>query len=176
MKKILLASVFAVVGSVNVHAADFGGAYIGGDIGYSKKNIGDGSAKGFTGGALAGYGTEVDKWYIGGEIGGGLTNVKGDLADGKIEKKNYYTGAARLGYKAKDKVMAYGLVGVEGAQFAVDSSKYRDWGYRYGLGVETFVQDNITVRGQLDYVDWQGKNDLPKKGEWRSTVGVAYHF
>ena len=176
MKKILLASVFAVVGAMSVHAADFGGAYVGGDIGYSTSDIGTDDAKGVTGGLTAGYGVEMGKWYIGGEIGGGFTGVKGDLATGELEKKNYYNGQARLGYKATDKVLAYGVLGLEGAEFKANGASDRDWGYKYGIGVETFVKDNVTVRGQVDYIDWQGDNGLPGEGEWRTSVGVAYHF
>jgi opacity protein-like surface antigen len=168
MKKLLLASVFAVVGAMNVHAADFGGAYVGGDIGYSKSD----DVKGFDGGITAGYGVEMGKWYIGGELGGGLSKADGN----DIEKKYYYTGAARLGYKATDKVLAYGVLGLEGAKFDNGPSSARDWGYRYGVGVETFVKDNVTVRGQVDYVDWQGEKGLPGDGEWRTSLGVAYHF
>lgn len=168
MKKLLLASVFAVVGAMNVHAADFGGAYVGGDIGYSKAD----ETKGVDGGLNVGYGVEMGKWYIGGELGGGISSADGD----GIEKKYTYGGAARLGYKATDKVLAYGVLGLEGAEFDTGAGSERDWGYRYGVGVETFVKDNVTVRGQVDYVDWQGEKGLPGEGEWRTSVGVAYHF
>lgn len=176
MKKILLASVFAVLGVSSAHSADFGGAYVGGDVGYSRSDITTDTAKGFVGGLNAGYGVELGQWYIGGEIGGGFSGVKGDLATGELEKKNYYNGQARLGYKATDKILAYGVLGLEGAEFEANGASERDWGYKYGIGVETFVKDNVTVRGQVDYVDWQGKHGLPGEGEWRSTVGVAYHF
>ncbi|MDW9478730.1 outer membrane beta-barrel protein [Sinorhizobium meliloti] len=167
MKKLLLASVFAAI-AANVHAADFGGVYVGGDIGYSKAD----DTKGFDGGINAGYGVEMGKWYIGGELGGGISTADGD----DLEKKYYYTGAARLGYKATDKVLTYGVLGLEGAEFDKGASSERDWGYRYGIGVETFVRDNVTVRGQVDYIDWQGENGLSGDGELRTSLGVAYHF
>jgi len=176
MKKLILASVFAVIGATAAGAADFGGAYVGGDLGYSTSDIGTDDAKGVTGGVKAGYGVEMDKWYIGGEIGGGFTGIEGDLATGSLEKKNYYNGAARLGYKATDKILAYGVVGLEGAEFDNGAESGRDWGFLYGVGVETFVKDNITVRGQVDYIDWQGEDGLPGEAEWRTSVGVNYHF
>lgn len=168
MKKFLLASAFAVLGAVSAQAADFGGAYVGGDIGYSKAD----ETKGIDGGLNVGYGVEMGKWYIGGELGGGVSSADGN----GIEKKYSYTGAARLGYKAHDKVLAYGVLGLEGAEFDTAVGGERDWGYRYGAGVETFVKDNVTVRAQVDYVDWQGENGLPGDGEWRTSVGVGYHF
>jgi opacity protein-like surface antigen len=118
----------------------------------------------------------MDKWYLGGEIGGGFTGVKGSLATGELEKKNYYNGQARIGYKATDSLMAYGVIGLEGAEFDANGQSERDWAYKYGVGVETFVKDNISIRGQVDYVDWQGDNGLPGEPEWRTTLGAAYHF
>jgi opacity protein-like surface antigen len=176
MKKYLLAAVFAAMGAVGAHAADFGGAYVGGDVDYSRAD----DAKGFGGGLNAGYGVELGKWYIGGEVDGGIGKVDGDNAYGDVKKKNYYGAVGRFGYKATDTVLAYGLVGLEGGKFeaATASGKVsdNDWGYRLGVGVETFVKDNVTLRGEVNYVDWQGENGLPGGDEWRTSVGVGYHF
>jgi opacity protein-like surface antigen len=177
MKKLILASVFAAIGAFNAHAADFGGAYVGGDVSYSRSKIDGGDdAKGVSGGLNAGYGVLYGQWYIGGEIGGGFSGVEGDAASGSVQKKDYYTGVARLGYKAMDGVLAYGLVGLEGGSFDSSGKTRSDWGMRYGLGVETFVKDNISIKGQVDYVDWQGKHGNPGQGEWRVGTGVNYHF
>jgi outer membrane immunogenic protein len=177
MKKVLLASVFAAVSAVSSHAADFGGAYVGADVDYSKSSLSVEDASGISGGLNAGYGVELGgKWYLGGEIGGGISGVEGETAKGSIEKSYSYGASARLGYKVTDGILAYGIVGLEGGEFEHAGAKDRDWGVKYGLGAEAFVRENVTVRGEVDYVDWQGDNGLPGKGEWRSSLGVAYHF
>jgi opacity protein-like surface antigen len=90
--------------------------------------------------------------------------------------------AARAGYEVMDGVLGYGLIGVEGSRVKVNvpvlglSETVADYGIRYGVGVESFVNKNWTVRSEVSLIDWKGKSDLPKSEEIRATVGVGYHF
>ena len=168
------AAICAALSTSIAHAADFGGAYIGGDLSYSSTNFGIGNSEGFSGGAVIGAGQQKGKWYMGGEIGAGLTNLKDDATN--IDQKNYYTGAVRLGYTPNNKAMVYGLAGIQGAQFDTPVGTKSDYGYRFGLGVETFVKKNISLRNEVNYVDWQGQNGLSNKSEWKTSIGMAYRF
>lgn len=176
LNSVLMAGVMALASVGFAHAADFGGAYVGAKTGYSTTKMSNSDGHGWSGGIVTGYGITDGPWYFGGEIEGGLSHVSGVDKSASVAKKGYYTGAGRIGYKATDSVMAYGLLGLEGAQFDVAGASKTDWAYRYGVGVEGFVASNVSLRGEVNYVDWKGTHGLPGKGEWRTGVGASYHF
>lgn len=171
MKSILLASAALALASA-AHAGDFGGAYVGAEAAYARVD-GSGDQTGFQGGAVLGYGVTKGKWYIGGEIGGGIGKYDDDAG---AEKTYNYGAAARVGYAPSDKAMAYGLIGVEGAEFDAVGGEETDWGIKYGIGIEKFLKGNISIKGEIDYVDWQGENGLPGEGEYAFKTGLNYRF
>jgi Opacity protein and related surface antigens len=188
MKKYFLASVALALslGVANAGEAKFDGAYGGIQGNYSNGEIGESGlsvdADGFGGGVFGGYGKTFGNWYVGGELSADYAKTEGSVAgiDLDIEKKYSVGAAARVGYLITPKVMAYGVAGVERAKFktsisdGVDSLKGSATvnGARFGVGAETFVTDIMSLRTEVDYINWNG-GDLD---EWRAKVGVAYHF
>lgn len=121
------------------------------------------AGQGFTGGLLAGYGHQVNNFYIGGEA-----EFEPSTADWNIErspvgriysvKKVGSIGAGlRLGYIVNDSVLIYGRAGVVRSRFnskyqfsgvSVDQDDDLD-GVRFGGGVEFAVGKKTNIR--FDY-------------------------
>jgi Opacity protein and related surface antigens len=178
MKKYFLASVALALslGVANAGDAKFDGAYVGGQASYSKLDGGGIDIDGFGGGAFGGYGKTFGNWYVGGELSVDYSKVDGSSDGVKLEKKYSYGAAARAGYLVTPSVLAYGVVGVERGKFEVkaggDKASDDLNAVRVGLGAETFVKDNISIRSEVNYLNWEGGDGK----EWRANVGVAYHF
>lgn len=168
------AALCAVLFSGSAIAGDFGGAYVGGDISFSKADFGASDDDGFAGGIFIGTGKQYGKWYVGGEIGAGLSSVDDNAAG--IEQKNYYDATMRVGYVPNEKVMGYGLVGLQGGQFKTAAGTDSDYGFTFGAGVETFVKQNISLRTEIKYTDWQGENGLSNDSELKTTAKLAYRW
>lgn len=182
MKKYLLATVALALSMGMAHAGEskFDGLYGGVQGSYSRGDNTDIDIDGFGGGAFGGYGKTFGNWYVGGELSVDYNKVDGKDSGIDAEKKLSYGAAARAGYLFTPKVLGYGVLGWEQAKFefsnGTDSLSKKINGVRVGLGVETFVKENITLRTEVNYIDWQGKNDLGDGGEVRANVGLAYHF
>jgi outer membrane immunogenic protein len=182
MKKYLLASVALALSLGVAHAGDskFDGVYGGVDATYGSGKSTDVDVDGFGGGAFGGYGKTFGNWYVGGELNADFSKADGKEGGVSVEKKYSYGVAARAGYLLNDKILGYGVVGWERGKFeakdATDKVSEELNGIRVGLGVETFVQKNISLRGELNYVDWKGKDGFGNGHEYRANVGVAYHF
>lgn len=178
MKKYFLASVALALSMGVAHAgeAKFDGAYTGVQGSYSKLDAGEFDLDGFSGGAFAGYGKSFGNWYVGGELSADYSKVEGSANKVDVEKKYSYGAAARLGYLVTPNVLAYGVGGVERGRFEAKAAgdKISDdvTGLRLGIGAETFVSEKVSVRTEVNYVNWE--DDLGD--EWRANVGVAYHF
>lgn len=178
MKKYFLASVALALSMGVAHAGDakFDGAYAGVQGSYSKLDGGDIDLDGFSGGAFGGYGKSFGNWYVGGELSADYNKVDGSSNGVDIEKKYSYGAAARLGYLVTPNVLGYGVAGVERGKFEAKAvgGKISDdvTGLRLGVGAETFVRDNVSVRTEVNYVNWA--DDVGD--EWRANLGIAYHF
>lgn len=182
MKKYFLASVALALSLGVAHAgeANFDGAYGGVQGAYSRLDGGDVDLDGFGGGAFGGYGKTFGNWYVGGELSVDYNKVDGSKNGVDLEKKYSYGVAARAGYLVAPKVLGYGVVGWERGKFEAKAAGAKESeelnGLRVGIGAETFVKDNVSVRTEVNYVDWKGKGGADDGKEWRANVGVAYHF
>lgn len=183
MKKLFILSVAALgltMGVANAADKKFDGFYLGGGASYSKAEIEGLKDKPFGAYVLGGYGQQFGKWYLGGEINGGYAKTEFSDSNGSYERNLTYGIAARAGYEVMPGILGYGLVGLEGStgklKSALGSDDVTDYGIRYGLGAEAFVTKNLTVRSEVSFIDWKGKDELPKSDEVRATVGVGYHF
>lgn len=183
MKKMFILAVAALgltMGVANAADKKFDGFYLGGGASYSKLEADNLEDKPFGGYVLGGYGKQFGKWYLGGEINGGYSNGKISEGGASLERDVTFGVAARAGYEVMDGIMGYGLVGIEGANSKLKgpgvSEDVIDYGLRYGVGVEAFVKKNWTVRSEVSFIDWKGRDALPKSEEVRATVGVGYHF
>jgi opacity protein-like surface antigen len=183
MKKLLVISVAAVALSAGFASAaekKFEGFYLGGSGSYSKAEAESFDDKPIGAFVLGGYGKQFGKWYVGGEISGGYAKTELGDATASVERDLTYGVAARAGYEVMPGILGYGLVGVEGASTKVKvagtSDDVMDYGLRYGIGAEAFVAKNWTIRSEVSYIDWKGKDQAPSSEEIRATIGVGYHF
>lgn len=178
MKKYVLASVALALsmGVANADDSKFDGAYAGVQGSYSKLDGGDVDLDGFAGGAFGGYGKSFGNWYVGGELSADYSKVDGSTSGVDVEKKYGYGAAVRAGYLVTPNILGYGVAGWERGKFEANAggAKVSDDlnGLRVGIGAETFVHDKVSLRTEVNYVNWEeGAGD-----EWRANVGVAYHF
>ncbi len=122
------------------------------------------TARGWLGGATAGYNYQMGRFVLGVEGDFDWANVKHDepLFAGTITLKNDYfiTAAARLGY-AFDRTLLYGKVGAawtrdkydgnDGAGGTVTGSSNRS-GWMLGAGVEYAIWNNLSAKLEYDYL------------------------
>lgn len=169
--------------------ADFGGAYIGGQIGYGDANTkelqSDQStndsfyygrpAHGMNGGIYGGYGVMLSRFYVGGELEASLANYEMEekVADGTSagwKMKNTYGAAARFGYRIADRAMIYTKVGVvrSGVEYhatGVSDSDDTLTGVRGGMGLEFAATDNLMVRGEYTHTSYGSMHYSDADGE-----------
>lgn len=194
MKKIVLAAFALALSMGAAHAADAkfdgfygglkgtysnGGVDLGGDAGVGTSLDIDG----FGGGAFAGYGKTFGNWYVGGELSADYAKLSGEIAgsDADVTKSHSFGAAVRAGYLVSPNVLGYGLVGVERGKFKANIDGLGEdsanlIGFRAGIGAETFMTKNVSLRTEVSYVNWGGKGDVDGIDELRADVGVAYHF
>ncbi|WP_181703255.1 outer membrane protein [Chthonobacter albigriseus] len=172
-------------------AFDWTGTYIGADAGYV---FGDDSAftDAFAAGAFVGYNYAVTpNWVVGGEADfhwfgsdEGFATALGDT--GSTSDSYLSTVRARVGY-AFDSVLVYGTAGLAVGFGEVDlpggSDSNTHVGYVVGAGVEAALTENVTVRGEYNYIDAGSETysdgtdsaDLDFTGHLVK-VGVGYKF
>jgi len=126
------------------------------------------TAKGWLGGATAGYNYQMGRFVLGVEGDFDWANVKYDtpLFAGTLTLKNNYfiTAAARFGY-AFDRTLLYGKVGAawtrdkwdgnDGAGGTVTATSNRT-GWMLGAGVEYAIWQNISAKLEYDYLMFSG--------------------
>jgi len=187
MKKTFLAAAAALALTAGVaHAApkNFDGFYVGAEIGGAvagTENLGaDFYGNGFTGGIFGGYGATFNDFYVGAELNGSITNLDTDFGNASLKKKHGYGIAARLGYLFAPSTLGYGVVGWERGRFELSSNGVDDsaWvdGLKVGAGLEYALDRNLSVRGELAFINWDKKDVGTKSHEIDAKVGVAYHF
>lgn len=162
------------------------------------------SAKGWNGSIFAGYGQYFDYFYIAGEIlalgpdtqttwGSGSTvagqhnnkvNVHAtygiSLLPG-VRLNNTSLFYVRLGYLRTDfSNNQSGTIPSTGATYSSSNSEWKN-GFNYGLGIETLVYDNVSVRGEYTYTQYGssfGSNSITsyKPSNNQFVLGVLYHF
>lgn len=175
MKKLILAAGILAMASAPAFAdGSFDGFYAGVDGLYSKSKI-EGHKDGAFGGRVnAGYGTTYSKIYLGGEANLDFSGLDTKIDGEKVKKDFGYGATARIGYEFAPKYLGYTLVGYERAEVKIGGDKETFDGIRYGAGVETKLQGNISVRSEVSYSNL--KNDDAKIKDLKSTIGLAVRF
>lgn len=143
------------------------------------------TAKGWLGGATAGYNYQMGRFVLGVEGDFDWANVKYDtpLFAGTLTLKNNYfiTAAARFGY-AFDRTLLYGKVGAawtrdkwdgnDGAGGTVTATSNRT-GWMLGAGVEYAIWQNISAKLEYDYLMFSGVTPSFATGGGLTVVGTS---
>jgi outer membrane immunogenic protein len=197
----LVASI-SIAGVASAQTSPFEGFYAGGQAGYSSINVevsavGLGSADetmdGFGGGGFIGFGGTNGSLYgsIQAEVGydgAEWSETSGGLTVG-VETQLTYGVGFRVGGVVADNLLIYGRVGwvrtnaegtvtLAGVGSASDDEDFD--GLRIGGGVEAMLADNIGVRGEYTYTQYEEPSN-PSGLDWDINqhlfrVGVAYYF
>jgi outer membrane immunogenic protein len=148
MKTVLLASLTTIALSIAAiaapaSAADFTGPRVGATIGFADDDFAGTEA--FTYGLNVGY-----DFDLGGLVAGGTFEYQDSEEDGFGRDLSI---VARLGGKAADNVLLYGLAGytnlsAEGTSIELD-------GYRIGAGVEVALTDNVYTGVEYRYSNYE---------------------
>ena len=187
----------------------FDGAYVGLQGGYGAFNtdlFGDRPAdtldaqfgdEGATGGVFAGYGLTFGSFYLGGELEVEVSNVTGDHQrdpsgrDFAVDKRYGYGASARAGMVFGGSTLVYARAGVVETEFSTDfstsgASASRDdseTGLRLGGGVELQVTDDVFMRADYTYTDYDeyalvvgGSSERFDNSESLLRLGLGFRF
>lgn len=158
------------------------------------------AANGWKGSLFAGYGQYFNWFYIGGEIVGmgasatNSTTFAANLFSLKEELRVRQTYGVGLlpGVKVNDYALIYGRLGylrssVRSTETASVvglgsvSTGRTDWlnGFNYGVGIETSIYENTSVRGEYTYTSYGSFNNDgtvfdPSNNSF--TLSIVYHF
>jgi len=165
-------------------------------------------ANGAIGGLFGGYGMYFQNLYylaleIYGNYSGASTSYNylgsspGELNDRlhtKVNARGSYGISVLPGIKLNDSTLAYLRLGYnranikgqesstnfDGVAFSVSNSNWTG-GFNYGIGLESVVWDNFSVRGEFNYTSYSSFSDpitetrfSPANGTFM--VGLVYHF
>lgn len=164
------------------------------------------SGQGWVGGGFLGYGQYFDNYYyLAAEAFGNgsaaqstfsvrSTAVPGIAASSKISVNGNYGVSALPGLKLNDAVLAYVRLGYNWASLKLSgnintptfysaSSSKTVGGFNYGVGLESLVFEDFSVRAEYDRTDFNslnisgyGGSANAKPADNQFMVGVLYHF
>lgn len=161
------------------------------------------SARGWNGSIFAGYGQYFDYFYIGAELLANTTNAQVTYGtgeglgfyDAKFDVNASYGVSLLPGVRLSNATMMYVRLGYLRTEFKaretfvdddlpllVFSGSTTEWknGFQYGLGMETLVCDNLSLRGEYtrtqyssfrssDITSWDPSNN-------QAVLSLIYHF
>lgn len=115
---------------------------------------------GFTGGGFAGYNAELGNGVVAGIEGDvNYSNVKGDNAGTAVKSSVDGSLRARLGYAVSPNILPYVTGGGAAQSLKVTEGGASDrntmLGWTAGAGVDVKVSENVFVRGEYRYTDFQ---------------------
>ncbi len=127
---------------------EWGGAYVGAQLGYGKAKIDPVDGDGAIGGVYGGYRWDLGKTVLGVEAAYSGSDVKDDDYDAKL--KNLGQLKLQAGYDL-GRTLVYATAGVAHGKVSVAGADYSDTGYLVGLGVDYQVNDQWTIGGEALY-------------------------
>ncbi len=186
----------ALLVSTSAFAAEgFGGVYAGGQIGYDSYGIDldDGvdsvslNADGIEGGIYVGYNWLFDRVVVGVEGQAALsdadTTISTEDFDFSLKAKETYGISARVGTLIGDNALVYVLGGWVNTRFKADAAgllsgddSERLNGWRAGVGVEAKVSENVSVRAEYAYSDYEVSGDLVEPKNSAFQFGIGWYF
>jgi outer membrane immunogenic protein len=126
---------------------EWGGGYVGAQIGYGDiKSGGAGlDGNGTIGGVFAGYRADFGKFVAGAELNYDVSNIDLGASVGTLDNvtRLKLIGGADLG-----SALLYGTVGAAYAEASVGAATLKDNGYFVGVGVDYMLNDNWSVGGE----------------------------
>ncbi len=161
----------------------FDGPYIGAQIGFGKTSAdsnyepgtsgntafsSSNSMSGLNGGIFAGYGKIIkDKFWLGGELSYSRSSADYNASNSGVaitlEQSQTFEASIRPGYLVQDDTLLYGRLGFVKTKFdatATDGTNSFSGsetlnGFRLGLGAEKIVKDNISLRLDGSYTNYE---------------------
>ena len=162
------------------------------------------SVNGWLGGLFLGYGMTWNNWYyLGGEIFGNYANssqgwdttlnVSGANYGSNAEMNSSYGLAVLPGLRLTDSTLTYIRLGYTWANFKYNesstavgsaSNSSTEGGFTYGVGMETLITGNWSLRGEYTYTNYNNFSTSMAAGSSSSinpsagqySLGVIYHF
>jgi len=163
LKKLFVAS--AILAASTTVAFANGVPYVGAGLGIKSTN----GARYMPINVFAGYGAIVSPGlYVAGELGADLTSV--NLSNTSSLKTTHGLGVSVIpGVMLSDNTMLYGRLGIIRSKF---STRYANGG-QLGLGMETRMAQNVSVRGEYVYTSYN-RSQSPKSDQFN--LGLVYKF
>lgn len=165
------------------------------------------NANGWAGGLFVGYGKYWDAFYLGGEIFANASGAKSDWdadfiteegdvfdIDADLKVKSEYGISLLPGYKVNNNSLFYLRVGYNWAKVDADVDASANvpfgivdgsdddsqtlHGWSGGLGIETLIMDNFSVRTEYTYTKYNNGSDdsLDNVTDNQFMLGLLYHF
>lgn len=159
------------------------------------------AANGWVGGLMLGYGMMANDWfYLGGEIFANVSNadqnfstgVTGSTYTNKFEVNSSYGLGILPGIKMTDSTLTFVRLGWNWANLktnetitgsAAGSKSNTSNGFVFGVGMETLIVDNWSLRGEFDHTWYSSYNtSAPTYGtsvnpsDNQYMLGLLYHF
>lgn len=147
---------------------------------------------GWVGGLFAGYGQYMDNFYLAGEIfttdTGAQTSHNVNTYNSKITANWGYGLSLLPGYRLNNTSLFYVRLGYnwirlkaqESTSLVATSTTNTSNGFNYGVGIETLVYENWSVRGEYTHTNYSsfttamGTSVSPSDNQF--LLGVLYHF
>lgn len=188
------------------------GWYVGGQVGYDSYRFRSSyndtaiatssvyNATGWVGGLMLGYGMMMNDWfYLGGEVFGNWSGASetntvvagADSASLKNESNANYGLGLLPGIKMTDSTLTYVRLGWNWANLKTVASNVTTSasksntsnGFVFGVGMETLIVDNWSLRGEFDHTWYNSYNvgTAPITGTINPSdnqymLGLLYHF
>jgi len=151
-------------------ATDWTGGFVGGQIGYGDLSGGGLSGDGVVGGVTAGYDYDFGNFVLGGAVDYSGTDITigGNDVDSLARLK------VRGGYDTGMGGLVYGQLGAVRADVANVGD---DTGYLVGVGYEHMLNDNVSVKGEVNYHEFENfANTGVTFDATTAEVGVNFRF
>lgn len=183
------------------------GIYLGAQVGYDSYRIRENQAlpgpvngnpaidlTGWVGGLFLGYGQYVtNQFYLGAEILGNYSGANTSYSFGSYNSKVTVKGSAGIdfipGLKLNDSSLGYLRLGYKWARFqsqesltggSAASKSSTQGGFNYGLGIETLVYENWSIRTEYTHTNYNsftsGLGTKFSPSDNQVMLGVLYHF
>lgn len=143
---------------------------------------------GFVGGAFGGYNAELGNGVVAGVEGDvGYSGVEGENAGTKVKSGVEGSLRGRLGYAVTPDIMPYVTAGGAAKSMKVteggESERKAALGWTAGAGADVKMSENVFVRGEYRYTDYQDKSFTTGSGtrdvdsnDHRVQLGVGVKF